>query len=130
MKHTCDEFREALEDMTNQFAYQWDGHGNKPPSIGTGGLSALEHAFDVLGWTDPQPAPDASCDIKGCQKWTQAGIPFPNGDYLRVCSDHSAEQREQIDILSRKKKGRGYNTKERKERLKRFESYKQPSTGE
>lgn len=46
-------YKEALEDMVNQFAYKFDGKGKTPPSIGTGGLSALEYAFWALGWEDP-----------------------------------------------------------------------------
>ena len=121
-KYEGDEYKDALEDMVYQFAYQWDGSGNRPPSLGTGGLSALEYAFRVLGWPDPCPQPDSSCDIKRCQKWPQAGIPFQNGDYLNVCSEHSAEQRSGIDILAKKKPYRGYNAKQRAERLGRFAS--------
>jgi len=40
--------RDALEDMCHQFGYEVGQTG-----ITTGGLSALEHAFDVLGWDDP-----------------------------------------------------------------------------
>jgi len=118
-----EELEEALKDMVLQFGYQYDGLKRRPPSLGTGGLSALESAFDLLGWNDPYPMPEASCDIVGCQKWTQAGVPFPNGDYLRLCSEHSAEHRDGIDLLAKKRQGRGYNAKERKERLERFKSY-------
>lgn len=115
--------KEALEDMVWQFAYRSDGKGKKPPVLFTGGLSALEHAFDVLQWPDPKPCPDASCDIKGCQKWPQAGVPFPNGDYLSLCSDHSAMQRiGDTGLINQKRRGRGYNADERRKRLERFGS--------
>ena len=50
-----EELEEALEGMVDQFAYRrvsrW-GRG-KRLAFNTGGLSALEWAFDALGWDDP-----------------------------------------------------------------------------
>ena len=46
---------EVLEDMVWQFGYR--GVKNKRPVIHTGGLSALEAAFEVLGWEDPHYLP-------------------------------------------------------------------------
>jgi hypothetical protein len=46
-----DEAREALGDMVWQFAY--DGVKGGVAVLSTGGLSALEHAFRVLGLPDP-----------------------------------------------------------------------------
>ena len=43
--------RSALSDMCWQFAYR--GHRGNKETLWTGGLSALEHAFSVLGWDDP-----------------------------------------------------------------------------
>lgn len=114
-----DEYKEALEDMVWQFAYKADGKGRKPPVMFTGGLSALEHAFDVLDWPDPKPCPESSCDIKGCQRWPGIGQPRPNGDYWNICGAHGAMQ-DIGDTSLEKKLGRGYNAKERKERLERF----------
>lgn len=117
----AEEYYAALEGMVYQFAYRYDGHGRVGPSLGTGGMSALEDAFYILGWSDPQYFPGESCDILKCQKWPQAGVPIPNGDYWNVCSDHSAELRQNVDSwkLMRKKRGRGYSTAECKERLAR-----------
>ena len=113
------ELREALEDMVWQFAYRFDGAAKRPPTLSTGGLSALEHAFDVLGWSDPKKCPDSSCDIQGCQKWPTSGNPLPNGDYWHLCSDHREMITDKNYMYLRKKQGRGYNAKERKERLAR-----------
>jgi hypothetical protein len=74
--------REALEGMVNQFAY-WGGEG-----ITTGGLSALEDAFDVLGYSDPQPAPWRGCDEPGCKREGTSGWPSPTG-YRHTCHEHS-----------------------------------------
>lgn len=50
-----DRLRDVLADMVSQFAYQTgDRRG-----VSTGGLSALEDAFDALGWKDPH-YPDAA----------------------------------------------------------------------
>lgn len=114
----AEEEREALEDMVWQFAYKADGKGKKPPVLFTGGLSALEHAFSVLGWPDPKPCPDRSCDIKGCQRWPGCGMPRPDGDYWNICGYHMGI----IDLGAtdlEKKPGRGYDAKERAERLAR-----------
>ena len=116
-------YKDALEDMAWQFAYRSDGNVNKPPVLFTGGLSALEHAFSILDWPDPKPCPTSSCDIKRCQKWPQAGVPFPNGDYLSLCSDHSAMQRiGDTGLINQKRPDRGYNATERRKRLERFGS--------
>jgi hypothetical protein len=46
----------TIENLVRQFADQTVVDG--VPSYSTGGLSALENAFAVLGWDDPHPAPD------------------------------------------------------------------------
>lgn len=74
--------RAALEDMVYQFAYPNDDGG-----ITTGGLSALERAFDVLGWSDPHETPDLTCDEPGCRKHISCGWPSKQG-YRQTCSDH------------------------------------------
>ncbi|MFZ2937625.1 MAG: hypothetical protein WA066_02850 [Candidatus Omnitrophota bacterium] len=75
--------RNALEDMVNQFAYSFDN----PPRIGTGGLSALEHAFEVLGYPDPKDMPERKCQYKRCNNTATCGTPTKNG-YRRVCGKH------------------------------------------
>jgi hypothetical protein len=117
--HEADNLREALEDMVWQFAYRFDGAAKRPPSLSTGGLSALEHAFSVLDWPDPKKCPDSSCDLRGCQRWPSSGVPLPNGDYWSLCSDHRAIVTDDNYMYFAKKQGRGYNAKQRAERLAR-----------
>ena len=83
--------RLALEDMTRQFAYWSDVAGG----LWTGGLSALEEAFDVLGWTDPMPMPEMRCDEPECMRQATCGWPTPAGTsgsaatgYRRTCGEH------------------------------------------
>jgi hypothetical protein len=76
------ELRAALVDMCHQFAYDGDG-----PVLHTGGLSALEDAFELVGWTDPQPIPDAACKHEGCNQRGTCGTPTPDG-YKWLCGDH------------------------------------------
>lgn len=89
------QLEDALSDMANQFAYYTEGRADGEPGLRTGGLSALEHAFDALGWTDPHPAPWRVCDEPGCRKegtmgWpTRPGGTGPNGGYRHTCWDHS-----------------------------------------
>ncbi len=51
------ELRETVEDLVRQFAYPTIVDG--VPALTTGGLSALEGAFRVLGWDDPHMVEDA-----------------------------------------------------------------------
>jgi hypothetical protein len=80
--------RAALEGMVYQFAH-W-AH----PGLWTGGLSALEEAFDVLGWDDPHPAPEQTCDEPGCDGRVSCGWPSRpggtslNGGYRHTCGEH------------------------------------------
>lgn len=82
-------YRDALEDMVYQFGYSTSKDGQ--PAIGNGGLSALEHAFDVLGWDNPYIIPDPVwCDapaVPRCPNRTTCGTPTANG-YKRFCSRH------------------------------------------
>lgn len=74
--------RVALEGMVNQFEYIDGGKRH------TGGLSALETAFDVLGWDDPSPAPDfLLCQFEGCREESACGTPTALG-YKRLCGKH------------------------------------------
>lgn len=76
-------YKQALEDMVWQFAYS-----NDNGEYHTGGLSALEHAFDVLGWDDPHPMPkEILCDEPGCKRQSTSGFPTETG-YRRTCGDH------------------------------------------
>lgn len=81
--------RAALEEMCYQFAY--DGAKNGWPILHTGGLSALEEAFEALGWDDPYKIPDPVwCDAPvtpRCPNRTTSGTPTKDG-YKRFCSDH------------------------------------------
>ena len=76
-----DEYRDALEDMVNQFAY-WGNGGYV-----TGGLSALEHAFAVLGWDEPHVVKELWCDEPGCRERITCGTRTTTG-YRRTCSKH------------------------------------------
>jgi hypothetical protein len=50
---TTDDLIETIEDLVRQFAYPTNKDG--APAYTAGGLSALEGAFAVLGWSDPYP---------------------------------------------------------------------------
>lgn len=71
----CCKFRDALEDMVYQFAYR-SGDNNRR-WFTTGGLSALEHAFAVLGWDDPHYMEDGACEIAGCEQWATCVGAYP-----------------------------------------------------
>jgi len=57
-----DELKEALIDMVSQFAYRGTYEGRE--NLHTGGLSALESAFDALGLSDPITILDFDAAIK------------------------------------------------------------------
>lgn len=75
------ELREALEGMVRQFGYYGNG------AYHTGGLSALEYAFDKLGWSDPHLEPEDACDEPGCGERATCGVPVQDG-YRRTCGLH------------------------------------------
>jgi len=77
------DFKKALEDMVDQFAYALDD----PPRITAGGLNALEYAFDVLGYPDPKEMPERKCQYPDCNKTATCGTPTKDG-YKRVCGEH------------------------------------------
>ena len=81
--------REALEDMVYQFAYWSDSVGG----LWTGGLLALEEAFDVLGWEDPKPMPELRCERPGCMGRFTCGWKNEAGEYQRTCGDHYHSER-------------------------------------
>ena len=74
----CQTYRAALANMACQFAC-WARGG-----LVTSGLSALEEAFEVLGWSEPHKVPEMVCDEPGCDEEATCGIPTPAG-YRRVC---------------------------------------------
>lgn len=77
------ESREIIESLLHQFAYD-----NEHGAIGTGGLSALEAAFDYMGWEDPHPLEEELiCNNESCEKTATCGTPTPEG-YQRLCYDH------------------------------------------
>jgi hypothetical protein len=79
---TAERLRHALLGMVEQFAYYGQGG-----YLHTGGLSALEEAFAVLGWPNPYPAPDRRCDEPGCPDEGTSVTPSSTG-YRRVCFAH------------------------------------------
>jgi hypothetical protein len=81
-----DRVKNALEDMCFQFAYTVETA--EGPALGTGGLSALEEAFDVLGWDDPHFIPEQVCQWGHCLKRATCGTPTKDKGYLRVCGQH------------------------------------------
>jgi len=72
---TIADYREALEDMVFQFAYR--SMKGEHRILHAGGLSALEHAFRTLGWTDPYIVSDFACEIAGCEQWCSCVGPYP-----------------------------------------------------
>ena len=83
--------RDALTNMVWQFGYR--GVKNRKPIIHTGGLSALEEAFEALGWEDPHYLPDAEgycCEVEGCVEPDVSGSHW-GSLYLRLCRNHSHE---------------------------------------
>lgn len=82
-------YKEALRDMVFQFGYR--GVKNGLPMIWTGGLSALEGAFEVLGWQDPHYLPEEgyTCEVKGCMEADTSGTHWGDSKiYLRLCPEH------------------------------------------
>lgn len=79
----AERLRDTVADLVNQFAYEYDD----PPRLTTGGLSALEGAFELLGWEDPHPVPDRGCDEPGCGRVATCGWPS-DGGYRRTCGIH------------------------------------------
>ena len=75
----------AVKDLVLQFGYKSGGH------VGTGGLSVLEDAFEILGWNDPHPLPkEMLCDEPGCGEASTCGWPVKDSNiYRRTCYTHS-----------------------------------------
>lgn len=79
------ELLETIEDLVAQFAYHAENEDG--PAYSTGGLSALEGAFAVLGWSDPHPCPERACEFPSCHKWATCGTPTTDS-YKWCCSEH------------------------------------------
>ncbi len=79
------ESRDALMSMVQQFAY-WGQQGGVGGYV-NGGLSALEEAFDILGYDEFIPAPDAECCASGCHSKANCGTPTSDG-YEWTCGKH------------------------------------------
>jgi len=93
--------REALESMVWQFGHR--GVKNGKPVIHTGGLSALEEAFETLGWKDPHYLPEEgyTCAVVGCMEADTAGTHWSGSKlYLRLCSKHYHQSLSGIPIPS------------------------------
>ena len=82
------DMREFAEDVVYQFGYYCQNGGRL--HITHGGLSTLEHAFDILGWENPHPVPECECEIDGCYEHATCGTPTADG-YKRVCCRHMAK---------------------------------------
>lgn len=82
------ESREIIEDLLHQFAYDCP-HGK----LTTGGLSALEAAFEYVGWSDPHPLDDSLLCQAGCGNRATCGTPTPDG-YKRLCYTHYEKEKE------------------------------------
>lgn len=78
-------WRDVVEDMVFQFAYR--DNDNERRWLSAGGLSALEYAFEALGWDDPHYIETDGCEHPGCARWSTCGTPTPDG-YKRLCSEH------------------------------------------
>ena len=85
-----DDMREFAKDVAYQFGYYCQHKGRL--HITHGGLSTLEHAFDILGWENPHPVPECECEIDGCHEHATCGAPTSDG-YKRMCGRHFQERR-------------------------------------
>lgn len=79
------DMKEFAEDVVYQFGYYCQNGGRL--HITHGGLSTLEHAFDILGWENPHPVPECECQIEGCHEHATCGTPTADG-YKRMCGKH------------------------------------------
>jgi len=85
------DLRESLESMVWQYGFR--GVRDGKPVIHTGDMSALEEAFEALGWEDPHPVPDVDglvCDVEGCMEpVSDQGYSWSWTGYWMVCGNHS-----------------------------------------
>ena len=92
------ELTDALEDVVWQYAGRIVKGRRR--HIHDNALSAMEHAFDVLGYT--RPLHDVhkiteGCDIRRCPEWDVAGWHNGDGRYVRVCRKHFSALRPDPD---------------------------------
>jgi len=87
---TEEDLKEALAGMCYQFAYRGKTKEGRL-TIWTGGLSALELAFQELGWEDPHPYPEGECQNEGCYNEATCGKPTPEG-YKFLCGSCDAKK--------------------------------------
>ena len=92
-------WRELVEDLVFQFGHH--SHNGRGKYLTTGGLSALEGAFDALGWDDPHYVKDGGCEHSGCKAWDTCGTPTPDG-YKRLCGEHYRALRDDQAVRSEK----------------------------
>ena len=85
------DMRAFAEDVAFQFGYYCQNGGRL--HITHGGLSTLEHAFDILGWENPHPVPECECEIEGCHEHATCGTKTKDG-YKWLCGNHCRERRE------------------------------------
>ena len=93
MSDAINKYRQALENMVFQFGHRGVKKGK--PMIGSGCLSALEEAFEALGWDDPHFLPEEgyTCEVVGCMEADTCGTSWGNNKlYLRLCSKHSRQK--------------------------------------
>lgn len=79
------DMKEFAEDVVYQFGYYCQNGGRL--HITHGGLSTLEHAFDILEWENPHPVPECECEVEGCHEHATCGTPTADG-YKRMCGKH------------------------------------------
>ena len=71
----AERLKDALEDMVYQFGYRSVIGGKR--CFTTGGLSALENAFEALGWDEGHVVEDGGCEIEGCNEWATCVAAYP-----------------------------------------------------
>ena len=87
-----DSLRDALESMVFQFGHRSVKNGR--PIIYTGGLSALEEAFEALAWKNPHYLPEGgyTCEVEGCMEVDICGTHWGEETlYLHLCDNHYRE---------------------------------------
>lgn len=80
----------AIEALIWQFGVR--GVVDNQPVIHTGGYSALEQAFEALGWDDPRVIEEANgvtCDVEGCfEAIGGSGVSWEATGYWHCCYEH------------------------------------------
>lgn len=78
----------CLEDMAWQFASRIESNGQL--YLSDSGLSALESAFDALGWESPHAVDPVGlqCEHAECIDWSAGATIMPDNMYVQLCSEH------------------------------------------